>query len=77
MRSKIIEAARALLADPRAVSSASTAVADAPKSRAMTIYYQFESKAKFTGGRCRDIAARSDMRRMRRGISKNLIFSDR
>ncbi len=66
MRSKIIEAARALLADPRAGVFSIDAVAERADVARMTIYYQFESKAKLLEALFDDIAARSDMRRMRR-----------
>jgi AcrR family transcriptional regulator len=65
-RAKIIEAARALLADPRTGPFSIDAIAERADVARMTIYYQFESKAKLLEALFDDIAARSDMRRMRR-----------
>ena len=65
-RSKILEAARALLADPNAGAFSIDAVAERADVARMTIYYQFESKAKLLEALFDDVAARSDMRRMRR-----------
>lgn len=65
-RSKIIDAARALLAEPGANAFSIDAVAERADVARMTVYYQFKSKAKLLEALFDDIADRSDMRQMRR-----------
>ena len=64
-RSKIIDAARALLADPRSTAFSIDAVAQRADVARMTVYYQFKSKSKLLEALFDDIAERADMRRMR------------
>lgn len=65
-RSKIIHAARTLLADQRSTAFSIDAIADHADVARMTVYYQFKSKAKLLEALFDDIAERADMRQMRR-----------
>lgn len=63
-RSKIIEAARALLIDPSAASFSIDAVAERANVARMTVYYQFKSKGKLLEALFFDFGARANMREM-------------
>jgi AcrR family transcriptional regulator len=63
-RSRIVEAARDLLADPQATAFSIDAVAQRADVARMTVYYQFKSKGKLLEALFDDFAARSNMRAM-------------
>jgi AcrR family transcriptional regulator len=65
-RKKIVEAARALLADPEAGAFSIDAVAERADVARMTVYYQYKSKAKLLEALFDDLGERADMRRMRK-----------
>ncbi|HXO17582.1 MAG TPA: TetR/AcrR family transcriptional regulator [Candidatus Dormibacteraeota bacterium] len=63
-RSRIVEAARDLLADPEATAFSIDAVAQRADVARMTVYYQFKSKGKLLEALFDDFAARANMRAM-------------
>lgn len=65
-RSKIIDAARELLADHTATAFSIDAVAQRANVARMTVYYQFKSKGKLLEALFDDFAARANMRDMRK-----------
>lgn len=65
-RSRIVEAARDLLADPHATTFSVDAVAQRADVARMTVYYQFKSKGKLLEAIFDDFAARANMREMQK-----------
>ncbi|HZZ01159.1 MAG TPA: helix-turn-helix domain-containing protein [Candidatus Baltobacteraceae bacterium] len=65
-RAKIVAAARELLSDRKAATFSMEAVAERADVARMTVYYQFKSKGKLLEALFDDIAARADMRQMRK-----------
>lgn len=65
-RSRIIAAARDLLADPHAIAFSIDAVALRADVARMTVYYQFKSKGKLLEAIFDDFAARANMREMQK-----------
>jgi len=63
-RSRIVEAARELLAAPAATAFSIDAVAERANVARMTVYYQFKSKAKLLEALFDDFAARANMREL-------------
>lgn len=63
-RSKILDAARAQLLDPRASTFSIDAIAERASVARMTVYYQFKSKAKLLEALLFDFAERANMREM-------------
>jgi len=64
-RSKIVAAARDVLADPATTSFSIDAIAERADVARMTVYYQFKSKGKLLEAVFDDIATRANMREMR------------
>ncbi len=69
-RSRIIEAARALLADPQASTFSIDAIAQRADVARMTVYYQFKSKAKLLEALFDDLAARANMSDLRKAFQE-------
>ncbi|HVR47299.1 MAG TPA: helix-turn-helix domain-containing protein [Candidatus Binatia bacterium] len=69
-RSRIIAAARELLADPKASAFSIDAVAERANVARMTVYYQFKSKAKLLEALFDDFAARANMRELRKAFAE-------
>lgn len=67
-RSRIIEAAHALLADSQATSLSVDAIADRADVARMTVYYQFKSKAGLLEALFDDLAARANMQELRKAF---------
>lgn len=67
-RSRIIEAARELLAHPGAQSFSVDAVAERADVARMTVYYQFKSKGGLLEALFEDFAARANMRDLRKAF---------
>ena len=65
-RKKIIDSARALLAESNGESLTIDAIAERADVARMTVYYQFKSKSKLLDALFDDVAQRADMRQMRR-----------
>lgn len=65
-RSKIVSAARDLLSNPATASFSIDAVAERADVARMTVYYQFKSKGKLLEALFDDVAARANMRDMRK-----------
>jgi len=65
-RSRIVAAARELLADPKASAFSVDAVAERANVARMTVYYQFKSKAKLLEALFDDFAERANMRELRK-----------
>jgi len=65
-RTKIVAAARDLLADRSVTALSVDAIAERADVARMTVYYQFKSKAKLLEALLDDLAARADMRNMRK-----------
>ncbi|HEY5096146.1 MAG TPA: helix-turn-helix domain-containing protein [Candidatus Eremiobacteraceae bacterium] len=65
-RSKIIDAARELLSDHDASAFSIDAIARRANVARMTVYYQFNSKGKLLEALFDDVAARANMRDMRK-----------
>ncbi|HEY3675178.1 MAG TPA: TetR/AcrR family transcriptional regulator [Candidatus Tumulicola sp.] len=61
-RSKIIEAARAVLADPQSTGFSVDAIAERADVARMTVYYQFKSKGKLLEAVFDDFGARANMK---------------
>jgi len=68
MRSRIIAAARELLAGPSSSVFSVDAVAERADVARMTVYYQFKSKAKLLEALFDDFAARADMKGLRKAF---------
>ena len=68
MRSRIIEAARELLADERASAFTIDAVAERADVARMTIYYQFKSKGKLLEALFDDFGERANMKDLRKAF---------
>lgn len=76
-KKKIVDAARALLSDPKGETFSIDAVAERADVARMTVYYQFKSKAGLLEAVFDDVAERADMRKMRKvfqepGLRKSL-----
>lgn len=69
-RSRIIAAARDLLADPGTPMFTVDAVAERADVARMTVYYQFKSKGKLLEALFDDLAARANMREMRKAFQE-------
>jgi AcrR family transcriptional regulator len=69
-RSRILEAARTLLADPNASSFSIDAVAERADVARMTVYYQFKSKGKLLEALFDDFGSRANMREMRKAFQE-------
>ncbi len=69
-RSRIVEAARELLADPKSAAFSIDAVAERAGVARMTVYYQFKSKAKLLEALFDDFAARANMRELRKAFAE-------
>lgn len=67
-RSKIIDAARAVLASPQPAAFSIDVVAERANVARMTVYYQFKSKGKLLEALFDDIAVRTDMRQIQRAF---------
>jgi AcrR family transcriptional regulator len=67
-RSRIIAAARELLADPRASVFTVDAVAERADVARMTVYYQFKSKGKLLEALFDDFGARANMKDLRKAF---------
>lgn len=67
-RSRIIAAARDLLADPRASVFTIDAVAERADVARMTVYYQFKSKGKLLEALFDDFGARANMKDLRKAF---------
>lgn len=63
-RTKILEAAREQLLDPRASTFSIDAIAERASVARMTVYYQFKSKAKLLEALLSDFGERANMREM-------------
>ena len=70
-RSKILEAARALLSAPAVTTFSVDAVAERADVARMTVYYQFKSKGKLLEALFDDVGARADMGDMRKVFQEN------
>lgn len=68
-RTRIIAAARDLLADPAATVFSIDAVAGRANVARMTVYYQFKSKAKLLEALFDDVAARANMSSLRKAFT--------
>ncbi|HMF27795.1 MAG TPA: TetR/AcrR family transcriptional regulator [Candidatus Cybelea sp.] len=69
-RSRIIEAARELLADPQESAFSIDAVAQRADVARMTVYYQFKSKAKLLEALFDDFAARANVREVQKAFQE-------
>jgi AcrR family transcriptional regulator len=69
-RSRIIDAARELLADPRASSFSIDGVAERADVARMTVYYQFKSKAKLLEALFDDFSSRANMQDLRKAFQE-------
>jgi AcrR family transcriptional regulator len=69
-RSRIIAAARDLLADPRASAFTVDAVAERADVARMTVYYQFKSKGKLLEALFDDFGARANMKDLRKAFQE-------
>lgn len=69
-RSRIIDAARSLLADAAAPAFSVDAVAQRADVARMTVYYQFKSKAKLLEALFDDFAARANMQNLRKAFQE-------
>ncbi|HEY1867715.1 MAG TPA: helix-turn-helix domain-containing protein [Candidatus Cybelea sp.] len=72
-RSRIIEAARELLADADVTSFSIDAVAQRADVARMTVYYQFKSKPKLLEALFDDFAARANMRELQKAFQETKV----
>lgn len=70
-RSKIVDAARDVLADPATTSFSIDAIAERADVARMTVYYQFKSKGKLLEAVFDDIATRANMSEMRKVMTES------